>query len=89
MWRVASWGARGNKKDWLLARALKTEIVLTHVRGIHVMKAFMDEERFEEGGVVVHMRKSTTEQPTKRSLISGYDSKFLSTASIETRLCLQ
>jgi serine/threonine-protein kinase RsbW len=28
-----------------------------HGRGIHVMKALMDEVRFEEGGVVVHMRK--------------------------------
>ena len=40
-------------------------------RGIWVMKALMDEVRFEEGGVVVHMRKSTgqaakrcTEEPT-------------------------
>jgi serine/threonine-protein kinase RsbW len=30
-----------------------------HGRGIYLMKAFMDEVRFEEGGVVVHMRKST------------------------------
>jgi serine/threonine-protein kinase RsbW len=29
-------------------------------RGIRVMKALMDEVRFEEGGVVVHMRKKTT-----------------------------
>ncbi len=29
-----------------------------HGRGIHVMKALMDEVRFEEGGVVVRMRKS-------------------------------
>ena len=28
-----------------------------HGRGIHVMKSLMDEVRFEEGGVVVHMRK--------------------------------
>jgi len=28
-----------------------------HGRGIHVMKALMDEVRFEEGGTVVHMRK--------------------------------
>jgi serine/threonine-protein kinase RsbW len=31
-----------------------------HGRGIHVMKALMDEVLFEEGGVVVHMRKKTT-----------------------------
>jgi anti-sigma regulatory factor (Ser/Thr protein kinase) len=30
-----------------------------HGRGIYLMKAFMDEVRLEEGGVVVHMRKST------------------------------
>ena len=34
-----------------------------HGRGIHVMKALMDEVRFEEGGVVVHMRKSAGEAP--------------------------
>ena len=30
-----------------------------HGRGIYLMKALMDEVRFEEGGVVVHMGKST------------------------------
>jgi anti-sigma regulatory factor (Ser/Thr protein kinase) len=30
-----------------------------HGRGIWLMKALMDEVRFEEGGVVVHMRTST------------------------------
>ena len=34
-----------------------------HGRGIHVMKALMDEVRFEEGGVVVHMRKGVVEAP--------------------------
>ena len=29
-----------------------------HGRGIYLMRALMDEVRFEEGGVVVHMRKS-------------------------------
>jgi len=29
------------------------------VRGIYLMKALMDDVRFEEGGVVVCMRKST------------------------------
>src|SRR5580704_15064043 len=32
-----------------------------HGRGIFLMKALTDEVRFEEGGVVVHMRKSTGE----------------------------
>jgi serine/threonine-protein kinase RsbW len=31
-----------------------------HGRGIYLMKALMDEVHFEEGGVVVHMRKSTS-----------------------------
>ena len=30
-----------------------------HGRGIYLMKALMDEVRFEEAGVAVHMRKST------------------------------
>jgi serine/threonine-protein kinase RsbW len=30
-----------------------------HGRGIYLMKAFMDEVHFEQGGVVVYMRKST------------------------------
>src|SRR5437016_6948752 len=35
-----------------------------HGRGIYLMKAFMDEVRFEEDGVVVHMRKrAATVQP--------------------------
>ena len=34
-----------------------------HGRGIHVMKALMDEVRFEDGGAVVHMRKSSGESP--------------------------
>jgi serine/threonine-protein kinase RsbW len=38
-------------------------ITSVHGRGIHVMKALMDEVHFEEGGVVVHMRKSAGEAP--------------------------
>jgi serine/threonine-protein kinase RsbW len=34
-----------------------------HGRGIHLMKALMDEVCFEEGGVVVHMRKRASETP--------------------------
>ena len=36
-----------------------------HGRGIYLMKALMDEVRFEEGGVVVHMRKSTRKGAAK------------------------
>ena len=36
-----------------------------HGRGIYLMKAFMDEVRFEEGGVVVHMRKRAGQKSTE------------------------
>jgi serine/threonine-protein kinase RsbW len=36
-----------------------------HGRGILLMKAFMDEVRFEENGVVVHMRKSAGKAAAK------------------------
>ena len=34
---------------------------LVHGRGIHVMRALMDDVRFEDGGAVVHMRKSAVQ----------------------------
>jgi serine/threonine-protein kinase RsbW len=34
-------------------------IELSHGRGIYLMKAFMDEVRFEQSGAVVHMRKKS------------------------------
>ena len=36
-----------------------------HGRGIYLMKAVMDEVRFEQGGVVVHMRKSAGQAAAK------------------------
>jgi len=36
-----------------------------HGRGIYLMKAFMDEVRFEEGGVVVRMRKNSGQAAAK------------------------
>jgi serine/threonine-protein kinase RsbW len=36
-----------------------------HGRGIYLMKALMDEVRFEEGGVVVQMRKSASHAAAK------------------------
>ena len=35
----------------------------THGRGIYLMRALMDEVSFEEGGTVVHMRKSPSAPP--------------------------
>jgi serine/threonine-protein kinase RsbW len=45
--------------------ATRENIESAHGRGILVMKALMDEVRFEEGGVVVHMRKSAGEAPKR------------------------
>jgi len=36
-----------------------------HGRGIYLMKALMDEVRFEQGGVVVHMRKRAGQTAAK------------------------
>ena len=36
-----------------------------HGRGIYLMKALMDEVRFEEGGIVVHMRKGAHKSAAK------------------------
>jgi serine/threonine-protein kinase RsbW len=41
-----------------------------HGRGIHVIKALMDEVRFEEGGAVIHMRKSVGDAPKVGEAIS-------------------
>ncbi len=35
-------------------------------RGIYLMKTLMDEVRFERGGAVVYMRKSTRKNPSRR-----------------------
>ncbi len=35
----------------------------THGRGVYLMRALMDEVSFEEGGTVVHMRKSPSSPP--------------------------
>lgn len=36
-----------------------------HGRGIYLMKALMDEVRFEESGVVVYMRKRASQATAK------------------------
>ena len=40
-------------------------IEAVHGRGIYLMKALMDQVRFEEGGVVVHMRKRARKRAPK------------------------
>lgn len=39
---------------------LEQNLLSTHGRGIHIMRALMDEVRFEEGGRVVRMRKNSS-----------------------------
>jgi serine/threonine-protein kinase RsbW len=48
---------KGFDVDNLPDPTAKENIESAHGRGIHMMKALMDEVRFENGGVVVHMRK--------------------------------
>ena len=48
-----------------------------HGRGIHVIKALMDEVRFEEGGAVIHMRKSVGEAPKLGDAISSTQNPVL------------
>ena len=52
-------------------------------RGIYLMKAFMDEVRFEQGGAVVRIRKKATQIAAKNArknsreqVSSAHDSKF-------------
>jgi serine/threonine-protein kinase RsbW len=40
-------------------------VTSAHGRGIHVIRALMDEVRFEERGAVIHMRKSAGKSPTQ------------------------
>jgi serine/threonine-protein kinase RsbW len=39
------------------------QLMSTHGRGIYLMRALMDEVSFDEGGTVVHMRKSLSSPP--------------------------
>jgi serine/threonine-protein kinase RsbW len=39
--------------------------LLTHGRGLHIMKALMDEVSFEENGTVVRLRKKVNSQEEK------------------------
>jgi len=47
-------------------------LLSTHGRGILLMKALMDEVSFEEGGIVVHMRKKPS-AGTAESITNPYD----------------
>jgi len=48
---------RGFDPRVLVDPTLRENLLITHGRGIYLMKTFMDEVSFEEGGAVVMMRK--------------------------------
>src|SRR5260370_1848341 len=58
---------RGFDLNKLADPTVPENIEAVHGRGIYLMKALMDEVRFEEGGVVVHMRKSARKSAPKDS----------------------
>jgi len=50
---------KGFDSSALLNPTFRENLLLTHGRGIYLMKTFMDEVSFEEGGAVVMMRKNS------------------------------
>ena len=44
--------------SWMSDRTAPQNIASVHGRGIYLMRTLMDEVRFEERGIIVHMRKS-------------------------------
>jgi serine/threonine-protein kinase RsbW len=48
---------RGFDPSVLVDPTFRENLLITHGRGIYLMKKFMDEVSFEEGGTVVLMRK--------------------------------
>jgi|SRR5215469_5314071 len=57
----------GFDSDAIPDPAMRENLLSTHGRGIFLMRTFMDEVRFEEGGTVVHVRKnSNAEAPAQR-----------------------
>ena len=50
---------KGFDSSRLLDPTLQEKLLITHGRGIYLMKAFMDEVCFEENGSVVRMRKNS------------------------------
>jgi serine/threonine-protein kinase RsbW len=64
---VATWTARSHSRDegrgfdgsGVLDPTSPETLLITHGRGIYLMKTLMDEISFEEGGSVVRMRKNS------------------------------
>jgi serine/threonine-protein kinase RsbW len=50
---------KGFDSSALLNPTFRENLLLTHGRGIYLMKTLMDEVSFEEGGAVVMMRKNS------------------------------
>jgi serine/threonine-protein kinase RsbW len=50
---------RGFDRSTLPDPTTPENLLVTHGRGIYLMKTLMDEVSFEEGGAVVHMRKKS------------------------------
>jgi serine/threonine-protein kinase RsbW len=58
---------RGFDPCVLVDPTLRENLLITHGRGIYLMKTLMDEVSFEEGGAVVMMRKKANSNSAKQS----------------------
>ena len=58
---------RGFDPSVLVDPTLRENLLITHGRGIYLMKTLMDEVSFEEGGSVVRMRKNSNASSAQRS----------------------
>jgi serine/threonine-protein kinase RsbW len=57
---------RGFDPNALADPAFRENVLITHGRGVYLMKTFMDEVSFEEGGAVVMMRKNANANSAKQ-----------------------
>jgi len=57
---------KGFDSSALLDPTFRENLLLTHGRGIYLMKTLMDEVWFDEGGAVVMMRKKSNASPTEQ-----------------------
>jgi len=54
---------RGFEADMVADPTAPENRLVTHGRGIYLMKTLMDEVRFDQGGTVVYMRKASNARP--------------------------
>ena len=57
---------KGFDSSALLNPTFRENLLLTHGRGIYLMKTLMDEVSFDEGGAVVMMRKKSNASPAEQ-----------------------